>query len=251
MIEILPIPAFKDNYIWLISDGRHAAVVDPGDAAPVMRTLEQAGLVLDAILITHHCHDHIGGIVPLMRQYAPKVYAPAKEFYDFPHIAVGEGSRVTLEHLNQVFSVIETPGHTLGHVAYYSDPLLFCGDTLFSCGCGRLHEGTPEQMHDSLQKLAQLPAATRIYCAHEYTQSNLAFALEVDPDNAALHRRRQEVTQLRTKGLPSLPTTMALELATNPFLRCDSSAIKQSMGIDASTSPKEVFRLLREMKNKY
>jgi len=251
MLEILPIPAFKDNYIWLINDGRHAVVIDPGDAGPVIRQLNQAGLSLEAILITHHCHDHIDGVVELISKYPAPVYAPAREFYDFPHIRVTDGDLVTLSEPDLKLNVMEVPGHTLGHVAYYSSPLLFCGDTLFSCGCGRLHEGTAEQMHRSLQRLAQLPADTLVYCAHEYTLNNLAFALELEPDNMALHKRQQEVIELRAADLPSLPTTMGLELATNPFLRCDNRTIRQSLKLEESTRPAEVFRILREMKNNY
>lgn len=251
MLEILPIPAFKDNYIWLISNSRHAVVVDPGDAGPVSLLLEQSGLTLEAILITHHCHDHIDGVVELISKYPAPVYAPAKESYDFPHTPVADGDLVTINKPDIKFTVMEVPGHTLGHVAYYSQPLLFCGDTLFSCGCGRLHEGTAEQMYQSLQRLTQLPADTRVYCAHEYTLNNLAFALELEPDNMALHKRRQEVTELRTAGLPSLPTTIELELATNPFLRCGSNTIRQSLELEENTAPAEVFRILREMKNNY
>lgn len=251
MLEILPIPAFKDNYIWLINDGRHAVVVDPGDAGPVIRQLEQTGLTLEAILITHHCHDHIDGVIELISKYPAPVYAPAKESYDFPHTPVADGELITLTETGLKLTVMELPGHTLGHIAYFDYPFLFCGDTLFSCGCGRLHEGTAEQMYQSLQRLAQLPADTRVYCAHEYTLNNLAFALELEPGNMALHKRQQEVIKLRTAGLPSLPTTIGLELATNPFLRSDSTTIKLSLNLEKNTAPVEVFRILREMKNDY
>jgi hydroxyacylglutathione hydrolase len=251
MLEILPIPAFKDNYIWLIHDGRHAAVVDPGDAQPVIQQLEQTGLTLEAILITHHCYDHIGGVVELSSRYPAAIYAPAKEFYDFPHIPVADGDLIRLNELDLKFTVLEVPGHTLGHVVYLGPQQLFSGDTLFSCGCGRLHEGTAEQMHQSLSRLAQLPADTQVYCAHEYTLNNLAFALELEPDNMALHKRQQEVIELRAAGLPSLPTTIGLELATNPFLRCDSNAIRQSLKLGENTLPVEIFRTLREIKNNY
>ena len=226
-------------------------VVDPGDAGPVFQLLEQSGLTLEAILITHHCHDHIDGVVELISKYPVPVYAPAKEFYDFPHTPVADGDLITLAALDLKLTVMEVPGHTLGHVAYYSQPLLFCGDTLFSCGCGRLHEGTAEQMHQSLQRLAQLPADTLVYCAHEYTLNNLAFALELEPDNLALQKRQQEVIELRTADKPSLPTTIGLELATNPFLRCDNNTIRQSLKLGENTVPAETFRILREMKNNY
>ncbi len=226
-------------------------VVDPGDADPVVRQLEQTGLTLAAILITHHCHDHIDGVVELSSKYSAPVYAPANEHYDFPHTPVADGDLVRIGELKLEFAVIEIPGHTLGHVAYFDHPLLFCGDTLFSCGCGRLHEGTAEQMYQSLQRLARLPADTLVYCAHEYTMNNLAFALELDAENIALRKRQQEVIKLRAAGLPSLPTTIGLELATNPFMRCGSKTIKQSLKLEESTVPVEVFRILREIKNTY
>ncbi|HEY8355310.1 MAG TPA: hydroxyacylglutathione hydrolase [Methylophilaceae bacterium] len=254
MIEILPIPAFKDNYIWLVRSGNHAVVIDPGVVTPVVHVLERYGLTLEAILVTHHHHDHIGGVAELLDRHKPEIYAPVGGSYAFPHVAVGDGHRIRLQRSGIEFCVIETPGHTLDHVAYYSQrlqdsPALFCGDTLFSCGCGRLFEGTPQQMYQSLQRLAQLPTNTQVFCAHEYTLDNIAFALDVEPDNAALHSRRQEVTELRARGLPSLPSTLALERATNPFLRCGS--VMKALGFAEGSPEVAVFARLREMKNNY
>lgn len=251
MLEILPIPAFEDNYIWLINDGKHAVIVDPGDATPAIKMLEQSQLVLDAILITHHHHDHIDGVHELLSKYNVPVFAPAKEVFDFPYTPVAEGDSVTLKHLDLKLDVIEIPGHTLGHIAYYSHPYLFCGDTLFSCGCGRLFEGTPQQLHRSLQRLAKLPEETMVFCTHEYTARNIDFALNVEPSNNALRLRQLQVKALRNTNKPSLPTTIKLELKTNPFLRCHIPAIQKAVGIDQPESILTVFTQLREMRNHY
>lgn len=251
MFEILPIPAFEDNYIWLINDGKHAVVVDPGDATPVIKVLEQSQLELDAILITHHHHDHIDGVHELLSKYSAPVFAPAKEVFDFPHTPVVEGENVTFRHLNLNFAVMEIPGHTLGHIAYYNHPYLFCGDTLFSCGCGRLFEGTPQQMYRSLQRLAALPGETMVYCTHEYTAHNIDFALQVDPLNTALWERQLQVKSLRNENKPSLPTTIGLELKTNPFLRCHVPAIQKAVGVAQPELIQAVFTQLREMRNHY
>jgi hydroxyacylglutathione hydrolase len=251
MLEILPIPAFKDNYIWLIHDGRHAVVVDPGDAKPVIAALARLDLILDIILVTHHHNDHIGGIPELLSNYDAQVYAPAKEHYDFPHTALNEGDIVSLPNFDLNLQVLELPGHTLDHIAYYADPYLFCGDTLFSCGCGRLFEGTPEQMYRSLQRLAVLPAHTKVYCTHEYTALNIAFARSIDSGNTALQARQQEVAKLRSQDLPSLPSSIALELQTNPFLRCDDPAIRQALELSNLDSSVDVFTKLRSIRNHY
>ncbi|HEU4708493.1 MAG TPA: hydroxyacylglutathione hydrolase [Methylophilaceae bacterium] len=250
MLEILPIPAFRDNYIWLLSNGNNAALVDPGDADPAISALEARQLTLDAILITHHHSDHIGGVPELLKRWPAAVYAPKREHYAFPHTAVVEGSRVILDSLQLQFSVMEVPGHTLGHVAYYGANCLFCGDTLFSGGCGRLFEGAPRQLFDSLQRFAALPPETKVFCAHEYTETNLGFARSLDPDNPFLTARITEVAELRRQGLPSLPSTIGLERETNPFLRCDVPAIRLASGTKSS-EPVEVFTRIREMRNNY
>jgi hydroxyacylglutathione hydrolase len=226
-IQIIPIPAFEDNYIWLLHNRLSALVVDPGDAAPVLETLNKIKLSLAYILITHHHADHVGGVDALINAF-PKVqvFAPKNEQYTFIHTAVSEPDCITLPIFNKnglplQFNVINVPGHTLDHIAYNSNDMLFCGDTLFSAGCGRLFEGTHLQMYHSLQKLAKLPKETLIYCTHEYTLKNVQFALTIEPNNIALQKRFLEVKTLREQQKPSLPSTLAIELATNPFLRCD------------------------------
>jgi hydroxyacylglutathione hydrolase len=228
-LAITPIPAFRDNYLWLISRGRQAAVVDPGDAAPVERTLAAQGLALTDILVTHHHADHTGGVAALADAHGARVHAPAREPIRAGRVApqlLREGDAI--EILGIRFTVLDVPGHTAGHIAYHAPALqaLFCGDTLFGGGCGRLFEGTPAQMLDSLGKLAALPPATRVYCAHEYTLSNLRFALAVEPGNAALRARQQRCEALRAQGVPTLPSTLAEERATNPFLRTAEPAVR-------------------------
>lgn len=237
MLDVHAIPAFQDNYLWLLHRAGHAVVVDPGDAAPVNAALQAMQLKLAAILVTHHHADHIGGVAQLADQHAARVYAPAREHYTFAHAAVKEGTQVRLPEIGLDLQVMELPGHTLGHVAYYGANMLFCGDTLFSAGCGRLFEGTPAQMLNSLQRLAALPAETVVYCTHEYTEHNLRFARSLEPDNAALERRQQDVASLRQLGLPSLPSSIGLELAINPFLRCDQPAIQNAAATLAAQAP--------------
>lgn len=252
MLTVSAIPAFTDNYLWLISRGGNAVIVDPGDAAPVLQALDQQGLKLSAILITHWHPDHIGGISKLLERYPVPVYGPRAEFAKIPQLTnlLDDGDRVTV--LGQTFDVLAVPGHTLGHIAYYAEQQLFCGDTLFSAGCGRLFEGTPEQMHASLSRLAALPAQTQVYCTHEYTLSNLAFAVAVEPGNDALMTRLGQVRELRARNLPSLPTTLTIERATNPFLRVDVPAIitaVQHQSNQISSTPEQVFAALRRLKD--
>ncbi len=251
MLEIIPIPAFQDNYIWLLKRDTHAAVVDPGDAAPVMATLKSLALTLDAILITHHHSDHIDGVAELL-QHWPKavVYAPKRGQYNFPHHAVRENDLVQLKTLNLELTVMEVPGHTLDHIVYYGANMLFCGDTLFGAGCGRLFEGTPEQMYHSLQRLAKLPKDTAVYCTHEYTEHNLRFARSLGPGNAALATRQADAAALRLAGKPTLPSTIGLELETNPFLRCHTAAIQLASGTNNADSL-AAFAAIREMRNHY
>ncbi|WP_342242931.1 hydroxyacylglutathione hydrolase [Pseudomonas sp. OTU5201] len=259
MIQIDALPAFSDNYLWLLQDAetRRCAVVDPGDAGPVLAWLEtHPGWQLTDILVTHHHHDHIGGVVRLKEACGARVLGPSRETIPSRDQALNEGDRVQV--LGLEFQVIEVPGHTLGHIAYYHadarQPLLFCGDTLFAAGCGRLFEGTPEQMHHSLTRLAALPVATRIYCTHEYTLSNLRFAKAVEPTNRATSMRFDEVTLLREQGGISLPSTIALELATNPFLRVTETSVKQMADERAgrdNPTPTEVFATLRAWKDQF
>jgi hydroxyacylglutathione hydrolase len=225
-ITVTAIPAFTDNYIWLISTGESAcAVVDPGDATPVRRHLERHALELDTILITHHHADHIGGVAELAGEYGAAVYGPHDPRITGQTQSFGEGEVVRLRGLDLEFKVIEVPGHTRSHIAFYGHGCLFCGDTLFSVGCGRLFEGTAEQMQASLDKLAALPPATQVFCAHEYTLSNCDFALAVEPDNRELQRRASEVEASRAVGRSTVPTDLGRELAVNPFLRSRVEAV--------------------------
>lgn len=246
--EVIPIPAFSDNYIWLLRYGSSAVVVDPGDATPVIDILKKHSLTLTAMLITHHHADHTGGVEQLLtHQYVP-VYAPKQETFNFPNIAVDEGDKILLPEIKQMFTVLSLPGHTLGHVAYVNASILFCGDTLFGAGCGRLFEGTPAQMYHSLQRLANLPANTQVYCTHEYTEHNIRFALTIEPDNQDLVHRQIEAHNLRTKNLPTLPSSIDLELKTNPFLRCNQPTILANSHAHPRDSL-SVFTKIRELRN--
>ncbi len=221
-MRIESIPALEDNYIWALRGmgpvGR-VAVVDPGEAAPVLRFLDQTRDRLCAILVTHRHGDHVGGIGEILARHPVPVYGPALEAADVVTHPLRDGERLTLQALGIDFEVLHLPGHTRGHVAYYRPGMLFCGDVLFGAGCGRVFEGTPEQMHAALARIAALPADTRIYCAHEYTESCLRFARTVEPDNPAIAARIERVAALRAAGQPSVPSTLAEELDTNPFLR--------------------------------
>lgn len=259
-LELTPLPAFEDNYLWLLVRGHDAVVVDPGDAAPVRRALEDRGLRLAGILVTHHHGDHVGGVEALRAQLHGPVWAPARERIAGPVVGVRDGDVVSV--LGIELRVIDVPGHTAGHVAYYwpgdatQAPLLFCGDTLFSAGCGRLFEGTAAQMHASLSRLAALPGPTRVCCAHEYTLSNLRFAQAVEPDNADIAHHRERCEALRREGRPTLPSTIALERHINPFLRCDEPAVvgaarahDGTLATDAGAA--DVLAVLREWKNRF
>ena len=257
-IEIAPVPAFKDNYLWVMHDGRHAAVVDPGDAAPVLDYLTQHSLELTAILITHHHADHIGGVDALLAKFPVPVFGPAGE--DIPQLTTRhfEGDSITVPKLNWTFDVLDIPGHTSGHIAYLgrgeAAGHLFCGDTLFAGGCGRVFEGTMAQMRASLQKLKQLPGDTQFYCAHEYTLSNLAFALAVEPDNTDLQARIIAAKATRAADRPTVPSTIALEQKTNPFLRWDATqviAAAKTRANKTTLTPDEVFTQVREWKNSF
>ncbi len=254
-LQIIPVPAFKDNYIWLIHNGTKAVAVDPGDAAPLMSMLESLKLELEAVLVTHHHQDHIGGIHMLIEHFPHlNVYAPNLEHYDFRHHPICEPDIFKCTEWMPETSVLDLPGHTLGHIGFYMSynlqKWLFCGDTLFGAGCGRLFEGTPSQMLASLQKLAALPADTAVYCTHEYTLQNINFAVTVDAVNTTLLQRREDTMQKRNAQLPSLPSSIGLERATNPFLRCHVPAIQAALDLK-NGSELDVFTKLREIRNSY
>ncbi|TMX31926.1 hydroxyacylglutathione hydrolase [Vibrio sp. Hep-1b-8] len=252
MLNIKSIPAFNDNYIWVIENSdRRCAVVDPGDATPVLTYLKEHELNLEAILITHHHNDHIGGVAELVRQFPNvDVVGPANEPVPTLTHAVDAGDQIEL--FDEIFFVLGLEGHTSGHIGYVGDGKLFCGDVLFSAGCGRVFEGTMEQMHNSLNKLAALPEETEVYCAHEYTTSNLAFALAVEPDNSQLQQYRDEVNRLRAQNKPTLPTTIRREKWINPFLRTDQPSVIRSVSNRTSqTDPLAIFTALREWKNEF
>lgn len=251
MLEITFIPAFKDNYIWLLHNDGHAAVVDPGDASAVIWRLKAEGFDLQAILVTHHHPDHQGGVQGLLAEYDVPVYGPEIESITGCNrpLSGGEG----IEVLGQRFDVLSVPGHTRGHLAYLTPGAVFCGDTLFGGGCGRIFEGTPADMLASLKQLAALPDETLVYCAHEYTEANLRFAMEVEPKNSVIANRAAVSAFQRLRGKPTIPSTIGEEKRTNPFLRCDdpsviATALKRGVTNDDLLS---VFTAIREWKNTY
>jgi hydroxyacylglutathione hydrolase len=267
MLQVAIVPAFEDNYLWVIHNESHAAVVDPGDARPIIDFLVARGLTLTAILATHHHADHVGGVESILDFFSLRgripVYGPAQENIPARTVALREGDVVSLPELNLKLNVLDVPGHTAGHIAYHTEDhaWLFCGDTLFACGCGRLFEGTAKQMQHSLAKLRALPRHTTVYCAHEYTMSNIRFALAVEPDNAALHARHTRDAARREQNVPTVPFTIDDEIATNPFMRWDSPAVIASAKVHyprgfsgengSLSAPDLVFGAVREWKNHF
>lgn len=258
-LSVLTVPAFKDNYLWLVHDGVHAAAIDPGDSAPILAALDEHELTLTAILLTHHHADHIGGVPDLLRHARVPVFGPRNDHISVVTEPLGEGDQVDVPGLGLTFSVLDVPGHTSGHIAYVRETpgahWLFCGDTLFAGGCGRLFEGTPAQMTKSLGKLAALPDDTSVYCAHEYTLANLRFACAVEPGNRALRQRVEADSAKRAAGEPTVPSNIGLEKATNPFLRYREPEIIANLlaaqRLDSSAEPVAAFAALREWKNNF
>ena len=254
MLDVTPIPAFEDNYIWLLRQHRSAAVVDPGDADPVLRALNQSDLNLSGILITHHHGDHAGGVEDLVSVFPDaRVFAPHDRRIPCVTDQVAEGAEVQVPGLPARFRVLEVPGHTATHIAYLGEGVLFCGDTLFAAGCGRVFDGTFEQLAASLERIAALPPDTLIYCAHEYTLANLGFAAWVEPESPAVAGRTSEARRRRASGEPTVPSRLAEELATNPFLRTGVPAVKHAAERYAGRalgSHAQVFTALRQWKDR-
>ena len=256
MIKIEPIKAFSDNYIWLVTTNEGLLVVDPGDAAPVESYLKDNNMSLSNILITHHHFDHTGGVKRLSEtNNNVDVYGPTNSIFDGINKELKDGDKINILGID--FSIIEVPGHTLDHIAFFAEndgnPFLFCGDTLFAGGCGRIFEGTYEQMFESLSKLSELPLNTKVYCGHEYTLSNLSFALKVDKSNNILQVRYTDCVEARNNDIPTIPSTLELEMQTNPFLRHDQKDIQECImqKNDYLEDPNnmEIFKALREWKD--
>jgi hydroxyacylglutathione hydrolase len=253
-LSVNPVRAFQDNYVWTLRLGNNAAVVDPGEAGPVLAYLRAHKLNLTAILNTHHHADHVGGNAELLEHYPVPVYGPYDDRILTVSDRVREGDKFTLPGFAIEFQVFEIPAHTRTHIAFYGDGMLFCGDTLFACGCGRLFEGTPAQMHASLTKLAQLPGTARVYCGHEYTLSNIKFARAVEADNVELAAWEKTAAALRAKDEPTLPSTLERELRANPFMRCEEPGVIAAACRHAGrplADPVSVLGALREWKNNF
>ncbi len=258
-LSVLAIPAFQNNYLWLVHDGVHAVAIDPGAAEPIFAALADHHLTLTAILLTHHHADHIGGVPALLAACDVPVFGPRHDGIAAVTAPLAEGDRLAVPGLDLTLRVLDVPGHTLGHIAYVRETpgahWLFCGDTLFAGGCGRLFEGTPAQLSASLAKLAALPDDTLVYCAHEYTLANLRFAHTVEPGNAAIGQRIAAESAKRERGLPTIPSTIGLEKATNPFLRYRQAEIAAGLvglgRLAPGAAPLATFAALREWKNSF
>ena len=255
MVNILTIKGFDDNYFWLIKDEKsmRCIVVDPGDATPVIEVIESQNLILESILLTHHHHDHTGGVKQLLTIFPNASVFSKNALFEFSQ-QVKEGDELTFFDGHFLLSVLETPGHTLDHLVYYNQDSVFCGDLLFSGGCGRIFEGSAEQMFASLLKVSQLKDDTKVYCAHEYTQNNLVFAHHIEPNNTDLINYIQQVSKIRQQGMPTIPTTIGLEKRINPFLRCEENSLTMQLQQRLSkplSSPIECFRELRQYKDRF
>lgn len=254
MLHIVPVSAFTDNYIWIIHDQNYAAIVDPGDATPVLDFLRCNNLKPIAILNTHHHNDHVGGNAALLKEFSVPVYGPESELIPTVTHRLKEGDSIQLDKLSLCLNVLDIPGHTAGHIAYYGSNLLFCGDTLFACGCGRLFEGTAQQMFASLQKLVRLPDTTSVYCGHEYTLANIHFAEKVEPGNQDIIKLKALAEKQRNSDLPTLPSTIAAERSCNPFLRCSQPEVIRNASKYQGKSlldPINVFAAIRDWKNNF
>ena len=260
-LKVTALPAFQDNYIWAIHDTENPqdiVVVDPGDAEVVKNAIAQKNWSLKAILITHHHHDHVGGLLELKEIFSVPVYGPAMESIKGIDFSLAHADTIHIKNTNLNFSILDLPGHTLGHIAYYGHDSVFCGDTLFSGGCGRMFEGTPQVFHESLSKLAALPDATAVYCTHEYTQANLKFACFAEPENSDILAYNDYVAAKRAKNKITLPSTIALEKKINPFLHCENKELQLQLAKLANlpkekllNKPVSTFATLRKLKDNF